>query len=173
MIIKLQVLITSRIENFRIKYFLKYWKKTKHKCVLCNQEQSASHLLNDCEQLQKIELSIYSKKIIEKRKKAQFEHKNQFHDQSWLLNWCLWKCYFKLIYNKEETNKENLKFLIETEIKKNEKIVLQILQIKIQNKSKEKQKKILLKTKEFLFFKMEINQTKLQIISKQPTKQNK
>jgi hypothetical protein len=109
----------SRIEDFRIKFLMSYWKKRKDsKCELCGAEWHREHLFNDCEIVEKWENTIYGelgendqmeneKRRI--RKEALFDSKSKDHTFSWIYNWCIWKTYWEIVFQKFEKHDEEEK----------------------------------------------------------------
>jgi len=146
-----------RVEDFRIKFLMNFWAKNRFQCRLCGNDFSSFHLLNECEGMKKVEISIYGTKRRQLRLDSQFNHESPNYDFSWILNWCLWKNYFKLIYNSNKYSSENICWPIKAEIKRNELIYLRILVVTLQNKKPEKQEKLLLRTNQFVHGKIANN----------------
>jgi len=155
---------TTRIEDFRIKFLMNYWSKNKFKCELCNGEFSSWHILRECEGIKTLEVQTYGLFTRELRLNSHFNYKSTNYDLSWILNWCIWKNYLKLIFDKEKVNKENLRFLLKSEIKRNELLYLKIMEKKLHYKSFKKQLEMIERTTHFLFFKIVQNQSRNQIL---------
>lgn len=154
---------TTRIEDFRIKFLMNYWSKNRFDCKLCGEKLSAFHILNECKNMKEIEILSYGETLRNMRIEDQFNLKSNNFDYCWILNWCLWKCYYKLVFD-QETTISNLSFKIKFEIKKNEMIYLRILIPKMKNKSKQRQNELIQRTNKFIHFKIVNNQQNKQVI---------
>ena len=102
----------TRIEDFRIKFLINFWAKNKKKCHcgMVEKDFSSYHLLFDCQMI--IDWENPNQRNI--RINNSFNHNSIHYNFSWILNWCIWKTYFQIIYNKKVFDpKSKLEFFIE------------------------------------------------------------
>ena len=85
--------------------------KTKE-CICGKQNFSSFHVLNECEKIEELEKSINenskSKLTREIRLKEQFNPKSDLLDQCWMINWCLWKTFWCIVFKQTSNPKKNL-----------------------------------------------------------------
>ena len=92
---------------------MSYWKRRGKKeiCLLCKQEWRREHLFMDCEEVEKWENQIYGEignnnQITNNKRVARieaiFENKSKDHTFSWIYNWCIWKNYWDIVFQKFE-----------------------------------------------------------------------
>ena len=147
----------SKIDDFKRKAFMNYWRFYKKKCKLCGKKFHTFHLLEECEIVKNWEEELYSNHKIETRTISQFEHKNPNFNFSWIYNWCIWKNYWQIYYKNFEKNDElekqisNLKKIL----KNNEYIHLKLLSMK--TNFEENKKEYLIETKLFTFYHLKEN----------------
>ena len=105
----------SRIDDFRRKFLMSYWRRKaaeRKKCELCGEKWHIEHIFNECTVVEKWENKIYG----EKRKngtyknnskrririESMFDGKSVDHTFSWIYNWCIWKTYWEVVFKKFE-----------------------------------------------------------------------
>ena len=108
----------ARIDDFKRKYLMSYWKKMgqkQPKCELCGKEWHREHLFDDCEVVEKWENKIYGVKgksgeyknnKRKKRKEAMMDNSSTNHTFSWIYNWCIWKTYWDVVFQKFKNFRE-------------------------------------------------------------------
>ena len=90
-----------KVDDFRRKVLMMYWNHLGHKCHFCEEDFDPLHLLNKCSHVKKWEEALdNSHTLREIRKECQFLNDSDQHLFSWITNWCLWKCYWDVVYKK-------------------------------------------------------------------------
>ena len=95
----------SKIEDFRRKYFMRYWNYFPYKeCSLCNEEFerqiNVDHIIYECKKVKKWEKKL--KINSDERKINNFDHNSLDHTSSWIQSWCLWKNYWQIVFKSFE-----------------------------------------------------------------------
>ena len=111
-------LFFSRIEDFRRKLLMSYWRKNRKdpKCALCGNNWHRDHLFKKCPIVEKWENQIYGEKEKDgtvksnekrvKRVSALYDSKSKEHTFCWIYNWCIWKTYWEIVFQKFENHKD-------------------------------------------------------------------
>ena len=88
---------TTKIDDFRRKYFLNFWyRMKKHNCFLCNEPLTATHIISECQEVKKWHENIYNLDF----KLIQNNPKDQLHTYAWICNWTNWKNYWESFFGK-------------------------------------------------------------------------
>ena len=121
----------TRIEDFRTKFLMNFWGKNKKKCLcgMTDKDFSSYHLLFECNIVKEWENS-QSRTI---RINNSFSYNSIHYNFSWIINWCIWKTYFQIIYNKKKFI-PSVKF--EYLIEENEYIHLKLISATLPKRSK-------------------------------------
>lgn len=101
----------SRIEDFKKKFLMSYWGIIEENCCLCNQPFNRMHIFKYCPQVEKWEESVYKKRkdnvdVRKIRIESMLNIKLSTHTFSWIYNWCIWKNYWQIKYEKFDKSNE-------------------------------------------------------------------
>ena len=101
----------SRIDDFRRKFLMSYWGNIEKTCCLCNKPFNRMHLFSKCSVVKIWEDEVYIKRkdkvdIARVRIESMFNHKLSTHTLSWIYNWCIWKNYWEVKFQKFEKSEE-------------------------------------------------------------------
>ena len=108
----------SRIDDFRRKYLMSYWRRKCSKtpvCELCGHDWDREHIFYKCKVVKNWENKVYgvegkngrytnTKRRI--RKYAMMDNSSENHTYSWVYNWCIWKTYWEIVFQKFEKCKD-------------------------------------------------------------------
>ena len=80
---------------------MSYWGKIMEECELCGNKFSRKHLFSECNVVKNWERKVFGKKKKDKlRTESMFDNKSQNHTLSWVYNWCIWKNFWEIVFEK-------------------------------------------------------------------------
>jgi hypothetical protein len=98
-----QVVSKDNVGSTKLSSTSKRWKPSG---IFDSKKFSPSHLFNDCKKVEQWEIKVYKSFKRKARIESQNDCYSENHTFSWIYNWCIWKNFWEIFYNKFEDCKE-------------------------------------------------------------------